>query len=131
MYSSLTLLVMSGWRQIEKRIQEFGLTTFLSETDIEPGDTDFEERLREALEQCAELVVLLTPEALDRRYVWMEIGAVWGARKRISAILYRITVKDLRHRPGVPVSLLKSNLVDINQDADRFLAQLGRRLRTG
>lgn len=115
-------------RQIARRIEEFGVRTFLSETDIELGDEDFEERLRDALEQCTELVALLTPEALDRRYVWTEIGAAWGARKRVSGILYRITVDELRHASGVPVMLLKSNLVDINGGADRFIAQLGRRL---
>jgi TIR domain len=116
-------------RQIGRRIEEFGIQTFLSETDIKLGDEDFEERLREALEQCSELVVLLTPEALDRRYVWTEIGAVWGARKRVSGILYRITLEDLRRASGVPILLLRSNLIDINRDGDRFIAQLGRRLR--
>ena len=74
-------------KQIAKRIEEFEVRTFLSEMHIKQGDDDFEERLREALEQCSELVVLLTPEALDRRYVWTEIGAAWGARKRVSGIL--------------------------------------------
>jgi TIR domain len=115
-------------KQIGRRIEAFGARTSLSETDIEQGDEDFQERLREALEQCSELVVLLTPEAMDRRYVWTEIGAVWGARKRVSGILYRMTVDDLRRVSGVPVMLLKSNLVDINSGADRFIAQLGRRL---
>jgi hypothetical protein len=115
-------------KQIAKRIEEFEVRTFLSEMHIKQGDDDFEERLREALEQCSELVVLLTPEALDRRYVWTEIGAAWGARKRVSGILYRITVDELRRASGVPVMLLKSNLVDINSGADRFIVQLGKRL---
>lgn len=118
-----------GWvaGQIARRSKEFNVESFLSESDIGPGDRDFEERLREALEQCAELVVLLTPEALDRHYVWMEIGAVWGAHKPVSAILYRITPEELR-KTGVPVLLLRRNLVDINRDGDRLIAQLGRRL---
>jgi TIR domain-containing protein len=118
-----------GWvaGQIARRLKEFNIESFLSEADIGLGDRDFEERLREALEQCAELVVLLTPEALDRQYVWTEIGAVWGARKPVSAILYRMTPKELR-KTGVPVLLLRSNLVEINRDGDHFIAQLGRRL---
>jgi hypothetical protein len=60
-------------KQIARRIEEFKVRTFLSEMHIKQGDEDFEERLREALEQCSELVVLLTPEALDRRYVGLKL----------------------------------------------------------
>jgi hypothetical protein len=113
--------------QIARRVSGFGIRTFLSESNFDLGDPDFEGRLREALEQCSELVALLTPEALERPYVWIEIGSAWFQRKRVSAILYRVTVKDLRERNGVPNLLLKSNLIDIN-DTDRFLKQLRTRL---
>ncbi len=65
---------------------------------------------------------------LERSSIWTEIGAAWGARKRVSGILYRITVDELRRASGVPVMLLKSNLVDLNRGGDRFIAQLGKRL---
>ncbi len=60
-------------KQIARRIEQFKVATFLSELHIKLGDEDFEDRLLEALDQCSELIVLLTPEALQRPYVWMEI----------------------------------------------------------
>ena len=93
------------------------------------GDEDFEDRLLEALDQCSELIVLLTPEALQRPYVWMELGAVWKTRKRASVILYRLAVEDLRKRSEVPLFLLKSELIAINRDTERFLKQLQARFR--
>jgi hypothetical protein len=116
-------------KQIARRIEQFKVATFLSELHIKLGDEDFEDRLLEALDQCSELIVLLTPEALQRPYVWMELGAVWKTRKRASVILYRLAVEDLRKRNEVPLFLLKSELIDINRDTERFLKQLQARFR--
>jgi hypothetical protein len=107
-------------KQIARRIEQF---------KVKLGDEDFEDRLLEALDQCSELIVLLTPEALQRPYVWMELGAVWKTRKRASVILYRLAVEDLRKRSEVPLFLLKSELIDINRDTERFLKQLQARFR--
>ena len=41
---------------------------------------DFEEAILASLDKADELVVLLTPWALDRPYIWAEIGAAWGKR---------------------------------------------------
>jgi hypothetical protein len=116
-------------KQIARRIEQFKIATFLSELHIRLGDEDFEDRLLEALEQCSELIVLLTPEALQRPYVWMELGAIWVTHKRASFILYRLTVEDLRKRSGVPLFILKSELIDINRDTEHFLEQLQARFR--
>ena len=116
-------------KQIARRIEQFNVATFLSELHIKLGDEDFEDRLLEALDQCSELIVLLTPEALQRPYVWMELGAVWETRKRASVILYRLTVEDLRKRSEVPLFLLKGELIDINRDTERFLKELEARFR--
>jgi hypothetical protein len=116
-------------KQIARRIEQFKVATFLSELHIKLGDEDFEDRLLEALDQCSELIVLLTPEAVQRPYVWMELGAVWKTRKRASVILYRLTVEDLRNRSEVPLFLLKGELIDINRDTERFLKQLEARFR--
>jgi TIR domain-containing protein len=117
-------------KQIARRIEQFKVATFVSELHIRLGDEDFEDRLLEALEQCSELIVLLTPEALQRPYVWMELGAVWVTHKRASVILYRLTVEDLRKRSGVPLFILKSELIDINRDTEHFLEQLQARFRS-
>jgi len=86
---------------------------FLDEADIEVGE-DFEENILSFLEQAHELLVLLTPWALDRPYVWAEIGAAWGRRIPIVGILCGMTATEFQSRPGVPIFLKKRDLLDIN-----------------
>jgi hypothetical protein len=57
-----------GSKQIAEHIEKAGARPFLDEAHIGVGE-DFEERILAALEQSRELVVLLTPWSLDRRYV--------------------------------------------------------------
>jgi hypothetical protein len=72
------------------------------------------------------LVVLLTPWALDRPYVWIELGAAWGRRIPIVALLLGITPGELQTRPGIPVLLKKRDLLELN-DIETYLEQLRRR----
>src|SRR5216684_3885148 len=63
-------------RQISREISDRGATPFLDEADIDVG-AEFEEDIRDFLDKADELLVLFTPWALDRPYVWIEIGAVF------------------------------------------------------
>lgn len=112
-------------RQIARAIREAGASPFLDEAEVEVGD-DFELRILEHLEQAEEFLVLLTPWALDRPYVWAEIGAAWGRRIPIVGVLYGMTAPELQMRPGVPVFLKRRDLIDMN-DIDRYFAELGKR----
>ncbi len=62
-------------RQIADQIIKCGARPFLDEADIEVTD-DFEEVILEFLGKADELVVLMTPWALDRPYV----GPSWEGR---------------------------------------------------
>jgi hypothetical protein len=73
-------------------------------------------------------VVLLTPWALERPYVWAEIGAAWGRRIPIVALLLGITATELQVRPGIPVLLKKRDLLELN-DIDVYLGQLAARVQ--
>lgn len=97
-------------------------TTFLDEADIEYGD-DFEERILEAVRASEELLVLLTPWAIRRPYIWLEIGAVWGRGKRIVGILYGLTASDLVAQDGTPALFKRIDLVEINK-LDGYFDQL-------
>ena len=72
-------------------------------------------------------MVLLTPWALDRPYVWAEIGAAWGRRIPIVALLLGITATELQTRPGIPVLLKKRDLLELNE-IEIYLEQLGARV---
>jgi hypothetical protein len=109
-------------KQIAREITACGAKPFLDEADIETG-AEFEDAILTFLSEAHELVVLLTPWALDRPYIWAEIGAAWGRRIPIVAILHGITPQELQSRPGIPVLIKKRNLVDLN-DIDAYLKEL-------
>jgi hypothetical protein len=62
--------------------------------------------------------------------VWAEIGAAWGRRIPIVALLLGITPTELQTRPGIPVLLKKRDLLALN-DVDTYLDQLARRVQEG
>jgi hypothetical protein len=82
-------------RQIARAITDCGATPFLDEAEIEVG-ADFEDDILAFLEKADELVVLLTPWALDRPYVWAELGAAWGRRIPIVVLLLGLSATDLQ-----------------------------------
>lgn len=115
-------------KQVAREIETCGATPFLDEAEIEIG-ADFEEEILGFLEKADELVVLLTPWSLDRPYVWAELGAAWGRRIPIIALLLGITAAELQSRPGIPILLKKRDLIELN-DIDKYLQQLRIRVRS-
>lgn len=108
--------------RIANEIEKCGATAFLDEVHIQKGD-DFEEEILKAEESCTELLVLLTPWALKRSYIWLEIGFFRRGRKRIVGVLHGLTPIDLTADQNVGVLLNKLDLVDLN-DLDTYFAQL-------
>jgi hypothetical protein len=114
-------------KQIAREIEARGATPYRDEAQVDAG-ADFEEDILRFLEQAHELVVLLTPWALERPYVWAEIGAAWGRRIPIIALLLGITPMELQTRPGIPVLLKKRDLLQLNE-VGIYLEQLAARVR--
>ena len=115
-------------KQIAKEIESCGAATFLDEANIDVGE-DFEDRILAALERANELVVLLTPWALTRPYVWAEIGAAWGRRIPIVGILHGVTSNDIQSNPGVPVLIKRRDFIDLNE-IQTYFDQLRQRVET-
>jgi hypothetical protein len=113
-------------KQIARQITDCGAFPFLDEAEIEIG-ADFEEDILTFLEKAHELVVLLTPWALERPYVWAELGAAWGRRIPIVGLLHGLSVSDVQSRSSVPILLKKRDLLLLNQ-VDTYLAQLKTRV---
>ena len=84
---------------------------------------DFEEDIREFLDQADELVVLFTPWSLERPYVWVEIGAAWIRRIPIIVLLLGISPAEFQVRPNAPVFLKKRDIISLNA-VDQYLSQL-------
>ena len=114
-------------RQIAREVELVGAKPFLDEANIDVG-TEFEAEIREFLNRADELVVLLSPWALDRPYVWAELGAAWIRGIPIVAFLMGLTSAELQSRPGVPVFLKQRDLIELNS-ADRYFHQLQRRVK--
>lgn len=115
--------------QIAKELAAVGVDHYLDSQVVETGD-HLEAELRSALHDADELLVLLTPAALERPYVWMEIGAAWSQGKRIIGILHGMTTSELAGRDGTPAFLTDIVLRDIN-DLDEYLGELRQRLTDG
>jgi hypothetical protein len=109
-------------RQIAREIADCGAVPFLDEAEIDVG-ADFEDDILSFLEKADELVVLITPWALERPYVWAELGAAWGRRIPIVGLLLGLSAAELQARPGVPILLKKRDLLPLNE-IDVYLGQL-------
>lgn len=113
--------------QIAREVAACGAKPFLDEAEIDIG-ADFEEDILAFLGRAHELVVLMTPWALDRPYVWAELGAAWGRRIPIVVLLLGLSPSELQARPGVPVFLKRRNLIELNE-IEMYLKQLRARVR--
>lgn len=75
-------------KQIAREIEAHGGTPFLDEAQVDAG-ADFEEDILDFLQRAHELVVLLTPWALERPKpaLFFELGAAIGMGKRVVSIV--------------------------------------------
>lgn len=115
--------------QIAKELAAIGAATRLDSKIIETGES-IDDELKAALSDAAELLVLLTPAAVERPYVWIELGAAWIQGKRIIGILHDMTTNELADRDGTPAFLTDVRLRDINE-LDEYLDELKQRLLDG
>ncbi len=106
--------------QIAAHIRNCGAETFLDCLDIKHGD-DFEDRILEAAENSTELLVLLTPWSTNRHYIWLEIGAFWGYRKRMVGVLHGVTPNELSTDERIPVALKRLHMINLNDIASYFM----------
>ena len=109
-------------RQIAHQITICGATPFLDEADVDVG-AEFEENIRNFLEKADEFLVLFTPWAMERPYVWIEIGAAWLRRIPIVVALHGLSAKDFQAHPNAPVFLKKRDIIRLNE-IDQYLEQL-------
>ncbi|NLS98000.1 MAG: toll/interleukin-1 receptor domain-containing protein [Planctomycetaceae bacterium] len=85
-----------------EKIDATGASTFRDDRDINGGD-DIPESIRSQIKQSRELVVLLTPESVDRPWVLLEVGAAWALRRDYRIIpraMSRDGRRDSRYNQG-------------------------------
>ena len=69
-----------------------------------------------------EFVVLLSRYSIDREWVLIEIGAAWGLRKRIIAIIDKVASKEM------PDIITPYRAIDLNS-FEEYLEQLVNRAK--
>nr|VFK08274.1 MAG: TIR domain-containing protein [Candidatus Kentron sp. LPFa]VFK24114.1 MAG: TIR domain-containing protein [Candidatus Kentron sp. LPFa] len=129
-WHSLAMPDEDAWvaRQIAREIASKGAKPFLDEADIDVG-AEFEEDIRDFLDDAHELLVLFTPWGLERPYVWAEIGAAWIRRLPIIVVLHGLTQKEFQAQPNAPVFLKKRDIIRLN-DIDQYFEKLSMRVTT-
>lgn len=103
-------------------IEAVGAATFRDDRDIDGGE-DIPERIRREIIRSHEMVVLLTPESVDRPWVILEVGAAWGRRRnaKIVAVLCHVATDR------IPNMIASKKAVPINS-LDEYLDELRRRV---
>jgi TIR domain len=113
-------------RQIADQCEAMSAETFLDQAQIAIGAV-FETDILAALKKSDELVVLFTPWALERPYVWLEVGAAWFKGIPIIAVLLGVTPKQIQEHPRAPIAIKERNIIELN-DIDRYFTQLHERI---
>lgn len=103
-----------------EKIESVGAATFRDDRDINGGD-DIPQQIRTQIRQSRELVVLLTPDSVDRPWVLIEVGAAWTLRKnyRIVPILCHVTIEAIpdiiKNKKGFHVNDFNQYLEELRQ----------------
>ena len=103
-----------------EKLEETGADTFRDDRDIEGGDSIPDVILSE-IRSCDEIVVLLTPESVQRQWILVEIGIAIGVERRIIPLFYHIDTEQ------IPDIIKSRRGLDLN-DLDGYLTDLSKRM---
>lgn len=84
-------------RVISGKLDKKGISNFLASKKLRTGES-FEESIRNKLQGCKALFLLLTPNSLKSEWVTTESGAAWALEKHIFPILLRCRPDELPAR---------------------------------
>jgi len=106
-----------------EKIESAGASTFRDDRDIESGD-DIPDEIRTEMLRSRELVVLLSPDSVNRPWVLLEAGAFWGRRRdaRIIAVLCHVEIDT------IPDMIRSKKAISINE-FDGYVRELAGRIR--
>lgn len=105
--------------QIAKEVQALGGEPWFDLNRLRGGDA-FQEEILEAIRDCTEAIVLISPNSVNSQWVSYEIGAVAVQGKRVTPFLNNVAPEAMAPLRGV-------NALDLN-DFDKFLRELAGRI---
>jgi len=104
---------------LASRLDDEGFRCFLAEKDIRPGE-QWEPRIRDSLIASERILLLITPNSKNSKWVNAEAGAAWALNKPLIPALMFVkpdeVIELIRKHQGRPVH----NQIEI----DRFIAEL-------
>lgn len=106
-------------RMICEKLDALGVGTFRDDRDIEGGE-DIPDKIQQELARSDELLVLLTPQSVGRPWVILEVGMALGRKRRITPILYHVTIDP------IPAMIRSKKAFDLN-DIDRYFVEVSAR----
>ena len=107
-------------KPIAKQLEERGAIVFLDHDRLEYGER-FREVILPEIARSDELLVILTPAALRRAWIFAEIGVALHSGIRIVAVLYAgATVESLKQVGALSLIGDVHNVMDPNRLEDRL-----------
>jgi hypothetical protein len=80
-------------KQVQKALEKRGLTVWVDDRGISPG-VSWQEAVQDAIDDACVVVVILSPDAKESRYVNRELNYADNQKKRIFPILARGNSKN-------------------------------------
>lgn len=100
---------------------DVGAQTFRDDRDIDGGDS-IPDTIMQAIRDCDEVVVLVTPHSVTRHWVSMEIAMAAILGKRIVPLLYHVTADELN-------ALIRNNRAFMLNEISEYLAAVKARVQ--
>jgi hypothetical protein len=111
---------------LRQGLTEMGVASFMAARDLE-GGAEWESEIRRAIQTCAEMLILLTPDSFKRPWVMAEMGAAWVLEKRITPCLVcgsLDNIPDVLSRRHARLLTSRENMVSIVEEvAKRIRSQ--------
>jgi acetolactate synthase regulatory subunit len=101
-------------------LKKAGANVWMDKLDIRPGQL-WERKAEEALDNCARLLVILSPASVSSRNVMAEVGFALDEQKEVIPVLYRECKVPFRLRPLQYVDFRS----DYSQGLEELLRALG------
>lgn len=106
-------------RVLCEKIEQLGVATFRDDRDIAGGDS-IPDAIRDAIEACDEILVLLSPDSVKRSWVLFEVGMAFAFRKRSVPLMFHVSSEEIP-------DLIQSDRGYTLENLDDYLADLQRR----
>jgi hypothetical protein len=101
-----------------EKVEVLGAVAFRDDRDIEGGDA-IPDSIRDEIERSDEVLVLLSPQSIQRPWVLVEIGMAIAFRKRIVPLKFHVPAADIpdmiRHARGFDLDALDDYLADLEK----------------